>query len=256
MLFPLSDDDSKISGPAYVTWVLIAINVAVFAYQSANPDFTYGWSMIPKEIMTGEDLVTPQILEARGERVQIPQQPGPPIIYLTLLSSMFMHGGVMHIGGNMLYLWIFGDNVEHRFGHALFLIFYLVSGLFASVAQIALDPDGIIPNLGASGAIFGVLGAYLVLFPRNKVKTVVMYYVVSMPAIFVIGIWAAMQAYFTFGAVMSTEQSGGGVAYAAHLGGMVAGIVRGLIARGILKEERDSVIYRIDETDPKSKQWW
>lgn len=256
MLFPLADDDSKISGPSYVTWTLIALNVILFLYQSVNPDFTNGWSMIPKEITTGQDLVASEYLEVDNQLFEVPQEPGPPIIYLTLLSSMFMHGGLMHIGGNMLYLWIFGDNVEHRFGHFWFLIFYLVSGFVASISQIAINPDGVIPNLGASGAIFGVLGGYLVLFPRNRVKTVVMYYVVSLPAIAVIGLWAGMQLFFTYGTIMSTDQSTGGVAYAAHLGGMVAGALIGLVARSVLKEEPDSMIYRVDSRDPSSKRWW
>ena len=175
MFFPLSDDDRKLDSPAFVTWALIAINVVVFMVQAVSPEFTLGFSMIPKEITTGVDLVAPEYIEINGEVAEIPQAPGPPIIYLTLITSMFMHGGLLHIGGNMLYLWIFGDNVEHRFGHFWFLIFYLVSGLTASFAQIALNPDGVIPNLGASGAIFGVLGAYLVLFPRNQVKVIVIW---------------------------------------------------------------------------------
>ena len=256
MFFPLSDDDSKLGGPSYVTWTLIALNLIVFAYQSFNPAFTTGWSLIPQEIMTGQDLIESTIIETDGEIFEVPQEPGPPIIYLTLLSSMFMHGGVMHIGGNMLYLWIFGDNVEHRFGWFWFIVFYLVSGLAASFAQIAVNPDGVIPNLGASGAIFGILGAYLVLFPRNKVKTVVMYYAVSLPAIVVIGTWAAIQLFFTYGTVMSAEQSTGGVAYAAHLGGMVAGALIGLVARNVLKDEPETTISRIDRSDPQSHRWW
>ena len=120
-------------------------------YQMAVPEFTYGWSMIPYEITTGEDLIEPVIVEAGNETFEVPQQPGPPLIYLTLFTSMFMHGGIGHIVGNMLYLWIFGDNVEHRFGHFWFFIFYLISGLVASFAQIMLTPEGVIPNLGASG---------------------------------------------------------------------------------------------------------
>ncbi len=255
MFFPLSDDDSQLSRPCFVTWTLIAINLAVFAYQSQNADFTYGFSAIPKEITTGVDLVEPQFVTVQGEAVEIPQTPGPPVIYLTLLTSMFMHGGLMHIFGNMLYLWIFGDNVEHRFGHFWFLIFYLVSGLFASLAQVMLDPDSVIPTLGASGAIFGVLGAYLVLFPRNQIKVIVMYYVVSLPAMVVIGIWAVLQMFMTWGSLFAIEQTGG-VAYAAHLGGLVAGVVMGLIARGLMKEEPDSTIHRIDDKDPRSRIMW
>jgi membrane associated rhomboid family serine protease len=255
MFFPLADDNRDLDGPAWVTWILIAINVLVFSCQSVDPGFTYGYSMIPWEITRGVDLVEPQLVEMQGQVVEIPQAPGPPIIYLTLFTSMFMHGGLMHIGGNMLYLWIFGDNVEHRFGHLWFLLFYLISGLAASFAQILVNPDGVIPNLGASGAIFGVLGAYLVLFPRNQVKVVVLYYIVSLPAMIVIGVWAVMQFFFTWGSLFATEQTGG-VAYAAHAGGLVAGALMGIVARQLLKEEPDSTIHRIDDEDPRSRIMW
>lgn len=255
MLFPISDDDRKLDGPAYVTWALLAINILVFMYQMAVPEFTYGWSMIPYEITTGEDLIDPVIVEAGNETFEVPQQPGPPIIYLTLLTSMFMHGGIGHLVGNMLYLWIFGDNVEHRFGHLLFLVFYLFSGLIASFAQILLDPDSIIPNLGASGAIFGVLGAYLVLFPRNKVNVIVLYTIVSVPAIIVIGVWVAIQLFQTWGTMFQAGQTGG-VAYMAHVGGLIAGVIMGFIARATIKEEPDSTLYRQYRDDPKTKRWW
>ncbi len=255
MFFPLSDDDRTLDGPAWVTWTLIGINLLVFAYQAANPEFTQGYSMIPKEITTGVDLVDSEFIEFDGQVVEIPQHSGPPIIFLTLFTSMFMHGGLMHIAGNMLYLWIFGDNVEHRFGHLWFLIFYLISGLVASAAQIALNPLGIIPNLGASGAIFGVLGAYLVLFPRNQVKVIVMYYVVSLPAMVVIGVWAGIQFVFTWDSIYADQQSGG-VAYAAHAGGLLAGVLMGLLARSLFREEPDSALHRIDDRDPKSRIMW
>ena len=168
---------------------------------------------------------------------------------------MFMHGGIAHIAGNMLYLWIFGDNVEHRFGHLNFIIFYIVSGLAAAFAQIAVNPNGVIPSLGASGAIYGVLGAYLVLFPRNKVNVIVLYHMVAMPAIFVIGIWAAMQFFSGYGALFNTEQTGG-VAYWAHIGGLVAGVAMGLVAKSWMPQEPDSTIYREYRDDPKTKRWW
>ena len=139
MFFPISDDDRHLMKPAYVSITLLAINVVLFLYQQANPAFTIGWSVIPAEITSGTDLVGPHYI---GERVieqhKIDHVAGPTPIYLTLLSSMFMHGGWMHLGGNMLYLWIFGDNVEHRFGSGIFLLFYLVSGLIATAAQICL----------------------------------------------------------------------------------------------------------------------
>jgi membrane associated rhomboid family serine protease len=256
MFFPISDDDRGLSGPAYVTFALIAINVAVFLYQATHPEITYGWSVIPKEITTGRDLVEAEIMVVDGKEIEIPEAPGPPIIYLTLFTSMFMHAGVLHLFGNMLFLWIFGDNVEHRFGHALFLIFYLLSGLIASLAQIAVGPESVIPNLGASGAIFGVLGAYLVLFPRNRVNVIIFYFVVSLPAIAVIGVWAALQVFPAFGAAYSKSPSPGGVAYMAHLGGILAGIVMGVVTRVMMKKEPDSVLYRQYRNDPRSRLLW
>ena len=232
MLFPISDDNRGITTTAYVTYFFLAINVTVFLYQMQNPDFTSGWSMIPKEITTGHDIVTPiQIETPGGKMAEIPQAPGPPIIWLTLLTSMFMHGGIGHIGGNMLYLWIFGDNVEHRFGHVLFLTFYLLSGLAGSLAQIAVNPDGVIPNLGASGAIAGVMGAYLVLYPRNKVNAVFFITIISVPAFLVLGMWGAMQFMSGLGSITGEASTTGGVAYMAHVGGFVAGLVIALVVR-------------------------
>ena len=148
MFFPISDDDQDVNQPAFVTYALLAVNVIVFLLQLSSPELTYGWSVIPKEITTGVDLVEPQAIEIPGYGTQaIPQAPGPPIIWLTLLSAMFMHGGYGHIAGNMLYLWIFGNNVEHRFGHLWFLIFYLTAGVAASLAQILAGPNSVIPNL-------------------------------------------------------------------------------------------------------------
>ncbi len=257
MLFPISDDDREVSTPAFVTYALLAANVLLFLVQLSNPTFTYGWSVVPKEITTGIDLVEPQELNVPGQgRVEIPQAPGPPIIWLTLLSSMFMHGGFGHIAGNMLYLWIFGNNVEHRFGHFWFLIFYLVSGLVGSFAQIATSPNSIIPNLGASGAIAGVMGAYLVLFPRNKVNAVLFYHVVTVPAIIVLGMWIAMQLFSSYGSIAATSASSGGVAYLAHVGGFFAGVAAALICRSQLRGEPDSVLGRQYQRDPKSQRLW
>ena len=254
MLFPIGDDDRHLDGPAMVTWSLLLINIAVFVYQYLEPSFTYGWSVVPFEITTGQDLVDAVPLNAGGEYLEIPQSPGPFPIYLTLISSMFMHGGLMHIGGNMLYLWIFGDNVEHRFGPTRFLLFYLVSGLAGTFAQIALDPDSIIPNLGASGAISGVLGAYLVLFPRNRVHVIFFIRVIALPAVIVIGLWAVFQFINGFGALTMTEQTGG-VAYGAHIGGFIAGAMIAFLMRGN-SFERDSVITRAAQRDPKGRRLW
>ena len=262
MLFPISDDDRHLDGPAYVTLLLLAANVVVFALQLAYPEMTYGWSVVPQEITAGVDLVnaTPD-----GAPVQtagdIPQRPGPgggagaPFIYLTLLSSMFMHGGYGHIGGNMLYLWIFGDNVEHRFGALPFLGFYLVSGLAASAAQIALDPDGLVPSLGASGAISGVMGAYLVLFPRNKVNAVFFFRVVVVPAFIALGLWIALQFFNGYASIAATEQTGG-VAYGAHIGGFVAGAAFGAAARAMGAKERPNRLSGAIQRDASNRVLW
>ncbi|MGK0187485.1 MAG: membrane associated rhomboid family serine protease [Verrucomicrobiales bacterium] len=255
MLFPISDGNSKVSGPAMVTWVFLGVNVLVFIYQLSNPSFTYGWSVVPAEIMTGVDFVEPVLVSVGDQAVPIPQEPGPMPIYLTLISSMFMHGGWGHIGGNMLYLWIFGDNVEHRFGHVRFILFYLISGIVATAAQIAVDSKSVIPNLGASGAISGILGAYLVLFPRNRVNAVFFYQVLTVPAIVVIGMWAVTQFISGYGSIAVTEQTGG-VAYMAHIGGFVAGVVMGLICKFTMKVEPDSVLYRQYRDDAKSRRLW
>jgi len=256
MLFPISDDDRRLTKPAYVTWFLLAGNVALFIVQMTNPMFTYGWSVIPLEIVKGIDLTDPVLVDLGGGQAgEIPQAPGPSPIFLTLFSSMFMHGGFGHIAGNMLYLWIFGDNVEHRFGHLRFLVFYLASGLAASAAQIATDPASVIPNLGASGAISGVLGAYIVLFPRNRVNAVFFVRIITVPAVLVIGMWAVMQFISGAGSIGQAGQTGG-VAYAAHIGGFVAGVLMGLVSRKFLAEEPDSVLYRQYREDPRARRLW
>ncbi len=258
MLFPLGDDNRKVTGTAYVTIALLLLNLAVFflfQQAGANADFTYGWSVIPLEISTGQDLVEDQTLTVDGQRVTIPEAPGPVPIYLTILSAMFMHGGYLHLGGNLLYLWIFGDNVEHRFGAAAFLVLYLASGVAGTFAQIYLDPTSVVPNLGASGAISGVLGAYLVLFPRNRVHTLFFYFVVSLPAVVVIGFWIALQFFNGLGAVMVTEETAGGVAYGAHVGGFVAGAVLALVLRMVIKKEPDSPLAREARRD-RSRRYW
>jgi membrane associated rhomboid family serine protease len=238
-VFPIGDENEPGRGPAFVTIVFILINLGVFFLlqlpesDSANQPFTYGYSAIPYEITTGDDLTQPEEIVVGGEEVLVPQAPGPVPIYLTLLTSMFMHGGIAHILGNMLFLWIFGDNVEHRVGHIPYVVFYLAAGVIASLAQILVDTDSVIPSLGASGAISGVLGAYLVMFPRNRVTIVVFRFIpYQVPAIVAIGMWAVFQFIAGFGSIAQTEQTGG-VAYMAHIGGFVAGLAFGFIGRSI-----------------------
>jgi membrane associated rhomboid family serine protease len=255
VIFPISDDDRHLLRPAWVSIGLLVANVALFLWQLAHPEFTAGWSVIPAEIVSGRDLVGTAVVEVGGELHGVAQAPGPVPIYLTILSAMFMHGGWGHLGGNLLYLWIFGDNVEHRFGGLKFLAFYLVSGIVATFAQIATDPAGVIPNLGASGAISGVLGAYLVLFPRNRVNAVFFFRIVSLPAVFVLGMWGLMQVVSGAGS-LAAEQGGGGVAYAAHIGGFIAGLVMGLVSRVGMKTEPDSVFRRQYEREPGVRRYW
>jgi len=148
----------------------------------------------------------------------------PGADFITVFTSMFMHGGWLHLGGNMLYLWIFGDNVEDRFGHAKFALFYLLCGIAATFAQVLVNSGSNIPNLGASGAIAGVLGAYLILFPKGQVKVLMGRGVVPMPALIVIGLWIVLQFISGIGSITQSAETGG-VAYMAHIGGFVAGLV-------------------------------
>lgn len=235
-MFPIGDENEPGHGPAIVTLAFIAVNVLVFlvlqgAGSTAGEGFTYGYSAVPLEITTGRDLTTPQPIEIGGQTYGVPQEPGPDPIWLTLITSMFMHGGWLHLAGNMLFLWVFGDNVEHRVGALRYVIFYLVAGVIGSLAQIAVNPDSPIPTLGASGAISGVLGAYLVMFPGNRVTVFLFRIVTQVPAIVAIGLWAALQLFNGIGAFAVTEETAGGVAYMAHIGGFVAGLAAGLLFR-------------------------
>ncbi len=241
-MFPIGDENERGHGPAYVTLLIIGLNVLVFLIlQGAGAsregeEFTYGWSAVPVEIVEGVDLTDPEPIVVDGQPVEVPQEPGPNPIWLTLFSSMFMHGGWLHLAGNMLFLWVFGDNVEHRVGHAIFLVFYVLAGLAATTAQILVDTTSVIPTLGASGAISGVLGAYLVMFPTNRVTVFLFRAIVPVPAIVAIGMWAALQILAGLAGGLSGEA--GGVAYAAHIAGFLAGAAAGLAFRAIFNEPR------------------
>jgi membrane associated rhomboid family serine protease len=231
-MFPIADENLPGRGFAWVTAGLIAANVAVFVLlQRASGDnpFTYGWSSIAREITSGVDLTQSVRVVIGGATYLVPQAPGPHPIYLTLLSSMFMHGSWLHLGGNMLFLWIFGDNVEHRAGPLLYLAAYLGAGLIGSGAQIAGDPSSPIPSLGASGAISGVLGAYLVLYPRNRVTAFILRFLVQIPALAAIGMWIALQVVSS----LADPTGAGGVAYLAHIGGFGTGVLAGLLFRAL-----------------------
>jgi membrane associated rhomboid family serine protease len=223
-LMPIGDDNSGRQIWPFVTYALIAINIAVFVFlqlPSANDAFTYAFSVVPREITQNVDLVGPVAL---GSRNFIELQPGPHPIYLTILSAMFMHGSWMHLLGNMLYLWIFGDNVEDALGHIKFLLFYLVCGLAATLAHIFSAPNSLVPSLGASGAIAGVLGGYLMMYPTRRVRVLFWYSIIELPALIVIGAWIAIQLFSSIGSIARTANTGG-VAYWAHVGGVVAGLL-------------------------------
>jgi membrane associated rhomboid family serine protease len=222
MVLPLRDDDTDRRIVPIVTYALIAANIVVWLLELRfGEKFINGFSTVPFEITHNTDLVGLQTVHAGGQSIPIQLYPGPTPIYLTLLSSMFMHASWLHIGGNMLYLWIFGDNIEDRVGSVKFLLFYVLCGLAADAADIVFKPDSIIPSLGASGAIAGVLGAYLVLFPKRKVKVLVARRVVDMPAFIVLGLWIVLQVVSQISIVGGQT---GGVAYMAHIGGFVAGV--------------------------------
>jgi membrane associated rhomboid family serine protease len=233
-MLPIRDEDpsGRTLGLGYVTLTLIAINVLVFVFlQLPNEAFTYGWATVPAEITSGHDIVR-QVTVAGGSFML---EPSPNPVYLTLLSSMFMHGGWLHLLGNMLFLYIFGDNVERTLGRVPFVVFYLVAGLIASFAQIAADPNSLIPSLGASGAIAGVLGAYIVLFPSNRVLVYFGYSTVWVPALLVLGMWFALQLISGIGEIAVNAQAEGGVAYLAHIGGFVTGLIVGFLSRALLR---------------------
>jgi membrane associated rhomboid family serine protease len=238
MVLPLYDDNSDRQTTPYVNYAIIALNIFVFVVLQGigtNEQFTYSFSTVPQEILTGHDVVTAArvVLDPMtGQRLQIPGLgPTPISVYLTLFTSMFMHGGIAHIAGNMLFLWIFGDNIEDRVGHVRYVIFYLLCGVIASLAHVfataafATDQASlIVPSLGASGAISGVLGGYILLYPSRRVTVILFRFLTDVPAWVAIGIWFAFQLISGLGVFGGGSQAGG-VAYAAHVGGFVAGLI-------------------------------
>jgi len=211
-MFPIADDNSEIRTIPFVTYAILGLNIIVFVLLQglgSNDGFTYAFSLVPMEIMNGVDITTP------------PLEPTPSV-YFTLISSMFMHGDFMHIIGNMLFLWIFADNIENLIGHFRFAAFYLICGFAAAFAQVFMDTSSVIPMLGASGAISGVLGGYLLLFPNKQVRAVMFSFMMTtIPAFVAVGLWIGFQLIQGY---LSSGQKGG-VAYAAHIGGFIAGVV-------------------------------
>ena len=212
-MLPLGDDDSGRRIVPFVTYALIAINVLVyFLIELTAPDverFILTWGTIPSEILAGRGLVT-------------------------LITSMFLHdpSSILHLASNMLFLWIFGDNVEDAFGHGLFLVFYFVCGIVASLAQVLASPTATVPGIGASGAIAGVLGSYIVLFGGNRVRVLLGRTITTVPSYVMIGLWIVIQLFSGFGSVGET---GGGVAYWAHIGGFAAGLLLTFLLRGFAR---------------------
>jgi membrane associated rhomboid family serine protease len=209
-MLPIGDDDTSRRSTPVVTIALIVVNVLVFFLELTGGDaLITKWAFVPSRFMANP----------AGE-------------FLTLFSSMFMHAGWLHLGGNMLYLWIFGDNVEDRFGKTLYLIFYLLCGLAATFAQLLFSANSSIPNLGASGAIAGVLGAYILLFPGKQVRVLLGNSVTQVSALIVIGGWIILQLFSGVASITTAAADTGGVAFMAHIGGFVAGLLLTFLFRG------------------------
>jgi rhomboid family protein len=214
-MFPIGDENEGGRTP-FVTWALIGLNILAFVLElsqgseGALQSFVTAWGVVPREYSLGRDL-----------------PPGIPLpFWSTLITSMFLHGGWAHLGGNMLFLWIFGDNLERVMGHLRYALFYLVTGLAAGLAHIAFNSGSTLPSVGASGAISGILGGYLLLFPRNRVRVLTRGGIMQVPAFVMLGLWIVLQLVSGFGSVARTDEtSGGGVAYMAHIGGFAAGLL-------------------------------
>lgn len=223
-MFPIGDDNSDRTITPYVNYIFIAINILVFVFLQGlggNEQFSYAFSLVPKEISTGVDITGVQIIrDSFGNTGEIRHFATPLPVYFNFLSSMFMHGDFMHIFGNMLFLFIFGDNLENLLGHVRYAAFYIVVGLAAAFAQFVMDTGSIIPMLGASGAISGVLGGYILLFPQRRVRALIFNFLTEVPAFIALGLWIGLQ--ILQGYLSPAGQ--GGVAYAAHIGGFIAGL--------------------------------
>jgi membrane associated rhomboid family serine protease len=199
-MIPIGDDNYSRKSLPFVTYLLIAANFLVFYFELiSDAAFITNFTVIPVRLLAD-----------------------PVGQFFTVFSAMFMHAGWLHILGNMLYLWIFGDNIEDRIGHGRFLLFYLLCWIAATYAQVLADPTSTVPNLGASGAIAGVVGAYLIVFPRQRVRVLLPPFVIPLPAIIVIGSWFMLQL---LNEASSLGSASGGVAYMAHIGGFITGLI-------------------------------
>lgn len=223
-MFPIGDDNSDRTITPIVNYAFIGLNILVFLLLQqvgSNDAFSYAFSLVPREVTTGIDITGVQIVQDTfGNTGRVVHYDTPLPVYFNFLSSMFMHGDIMHILGNMMFLFVFGDNLENLLGHIRFALFYIVCGFAAAFAQIVMDTDSIIPMLGASGAISGVLGGYILLFPQRRVRAIIFNFLTEVPAFVALGLWIVLQlvtGYFT-------DPGTGGVAYAAHIGGFIAGL--------------------------------
>ncbi|MEX0966397.1 MAG: rhomboid family intramembrane serine protease [Bacteroidia bacterium] len=214
-MFPIGDDHIKGSRTPFLNWIFIVLNVLGFVYELGLTEqelavFFTNYGVIPVEILQGQNL-------------------------LSLFTSMFLHGGWMHLIGNMLFLWVFGDNIEHEFGHLKYLLFYLAGGLAASAAHIYFNMESVVPSIGASGAISAVLGAYLVLHPKNKVRVLVFlgFFITTwrVNAFFFLGIWIVQQVISGVASISIDTAQTSGVAWWAHIGGFVFGVAGGFFRR-------------------------
>jgi membrane associated rhomboid family serine protease len=234
MFIPIGDDNRDRHLTPYVNYLLIAINILVFfVWQDWGTDIhtMYSYAAVPGEILTGEDIATRPVIVSdpiTGNTMEMPGLQITPIpVYLTLFTSMFMHGGLAHLGGNMLFLLIFGDNLENAMGHRKYLFFYLLCGLLAALTHVFsayfLGQNLLIPVIGASGAISGVLGGYILLYPGRRVHLWIFFTIISVPALVALGVWFLFQIINGLGTLGGEETAN--VAYGAHIGGFVFGLL-------------------------------
>lgn len=249
MFIPVGDDNRDRRSTPYINYLFIAINILVFIFlQGMGNDykFTFAYATVPAEILTGNDFVSESKVfrdAVTGERITMPglERTGIPV-YLTLITSMFMHGGWAHLFGNMLFLLVFGDNIEDAMGHRRYFYFYLLCGVLAGLSHVftsAFTSQSIyIPSLGASGAVSGIMGGYILLFPSRSVHLWIFFFITTVPAFIAVGVWFVFQVINGMG-MLGGEESAGGVAYAAHIGGFIFGL---LLVKLFAKKRRVQLI--------------
>lgn len=252
-MLPIGDDNSDRHLTPYVNYLLIALNIGVFIFlQEMGRDigFTFAYATVPAEILSGGDIITESRMvqdPITSQELEMPGlQPTPVNVYLTLFTSMFMHGGLAHLGGNLLYLWVFGDNLENLMGHFNYLLFYLICGVLASFSHVLtsayFSQSLLIPSLGASGAISGIMGGYMMLFPMRRVYMWAFIFTFSVPAFLALGVWIIFQVVNSLGTLGGQES--GGIAYAAHIGGFVAGmfLVKRFLNKNMVLQQKQKMM--------------